>query len=269
MQTTTLKRWISLAVLAYATFSASSAFAQAQGLAAVGPTDPADGYPAWYQDTTGLQLAQCLVSPSDPAPVPDPCALTGTLPNDGAPVVFPSNFPNEFFYWRGVSKINGVGAGGGGRASLILGLEGAFGGPTATVADGNGAQIVFSRLRIVANGLTPGATYSFTHPYGVTRLVADSKGQAKFTDDFGCLAAPCNFSAVLPTHNVGPFLTWDPAVPPAAPAGFIGDPNVTHAITGSPFGTNVFQVDGPNAGGAGINTISTDQFAITGKVFTP
>src|SRR5574337_1033089 len=113
MKPTTLKRWIYLAVLVYATFSASSAFAQALGLAAVGPTDPNNGYPAWYQDTKGLQLAPCLVFPNDAtAPVPDPCGLAGILPNDNAPVVFPDNFPDEFFYSFADNTIVGVGAGG-------------------------------------------------------------------------------------------------------------------------------------------------------------
>src|SRR5437879_13204183 len=40
----------------------------AQGLSAVGALDPANGYPRWYMDRTGLQLGQCLdtTSPADP-----------------------------------------------------------------------------------------------------------------------------------------------------------------------------------------------------------
>src|SRR5436309_14609720 len=64
-----------------------------------------------------------------------------------------------------------------------------------------------------------------------------------------------------------PFLRWDPAVAPAAPAGFIGDPAIDHPITGSPFGNNFFQISGPNVGGAGVNLVRTNLFSLTGKIF--
>ena len=61
----TLKRWIYLAVMVSAAvvgswaLTGSWASAQdAQGLAAVGAIDPANGYPRWYMDRTGLQLGQ-------------------------------------------------------------------------------------------------------------------------------------------------------------------------------------------------------------------
>lgn len=271
---TMLKWWISVAVLVCVAVSAGPALAQtaqAQGLAAVGPTNPANGFATWYQDRQGLTLEQCLVSPNDPAAPGDPCALAGTLPaGDASSVVFPSNFPDEFFWWSASAVITPVGAGGAGKATLVHALEGAFGGATGTPADGDGAQIVFARFRIrVTGGLTPGATYTVTHPYGVNTFVASDTGTINFTDDFGCAGTPpaCDFASVLPTSNVGPFLRWDPAVPPAAPAGFIGDPNVDHAITGSPFGTNVFRIEGPNIGGTGINVVETNQFGLLGKLF--
>src|SRR5215470_106944 len=65
----------------------------AQGLAAVGAADPANGYPKWYIDRNGLQLAPCLDNDAN-----DSCGLAGTLPNNAAPVSFPNNFPDEFFY---------------------------------------------------------------------------------------------------------------------------------------------------------------------------
>src|SRR5215213_4984520 len=36
-----------------------------------------------------------------------------------------------------------------------------------------------------------------------------------------------------------------------------------------PDGTDFFRVEGPNAGGAGINMIRTDPFAVQGKLFHP
>jgi hypothetical protein len=86
------------------------------------------------------------------------------------------------------------------------------------------------------------------------------------TEDIGCGNAPCDFRASL-EGKISRFLKWDPAINPQAPAGYLGDPNVTHAITGSPFGTNIFKVDGPNVGGPGINSVQTNQFTLAGKLF--
>jgi hypothetical protein len=63
--------------------------------------------------------------------------------------------------------------------------------------------------------------------------------------------------------KISRFLRWDTG----APAGYLGNPNVLHAITGSPFATNYFKVDGPNVGGAGINSIQTNLFTVSGKLF--
>src|SRR5262249_57656500 len=71
----------------------------------------------------------------------------------------------------------------------------------------------------------------------------------------------CDFGLVLPSTNVGPFLKWD-ATAPAPPAGFIGDGQTPHKITGSPFGNNLARLDGPNAGGRNRNTIQTDLFTV-------
>src|ERR1043166_9373439 len=119
---------ILLVVIACMVFTGALASAQqASGLSAVGAADPANGYPKWYMDGNGLQLAQCLDTT-----VADPCGLVaaGAIPNPGAAISFPGNFPNEFFYWRMTAKITGVGAGRAGTALLANALEGAFGGAT-------------------------------------------------------------------------------------------------------------------------------------------
>ena len=255
-----LKWWISLTVVACVMLTASLASAQqASGLTAVGAPDPANGYPKWYMDGNGLQLGQCLVTPAD-----DPCALAGTFPNPAAPIVFPTNFPDEFFYMRATARIDGIG--GVGRADLGYALEGAFGGATGTAADGAGAQIVFARFRLrVTAGLVPGATYTMTAPYGTQSFVATATGTINFTSDQGCLAPPCNFASLLTNTNVGPFVRWDATSAP--PAGFIGQPAIAHGITGSPFGTNFFRLSGPNVGGPGVNVLETNLFNITGRIF--
>ena len=263
-----LKWWLSLAVIACITLTGGLASAQnAQGLAAVGAIDPANGFPRWYMDKNGLQLGQCLDTS-----VIDPCAVIPELPDPTQPVIFNTNFPPEFFYWRAVAEIDNIG-GVGGRGLLVLSVQGVFAGPTETAADGNGFQAVFARyrVRVRPNGLVPGATYTVTAPFGVRSFVADAVGVINFTDDQGCpLGAPlpCDFASVVPTTNAGPFLTWDPATPPPAPAGFIGNANIPHAITGSPFGTNFFRIEGPNVGGPGVNSVQTNIFSIViGKIY--
>ena len=63
----------------------------------------------------------------------------------------------------------------------------------------------------------------------------------------------------LSTH-----LSWDPAVLPAAPACYLGDPATLHTIVGSPLGTNLFRLSGP-----GVGTIETDLFTLEGRLFSP
>src|SRR2546426_12253585 len=92
-----LKWCISLAVVACVIFAAGGAFAQnAQGLAAVGAIDPANGDPRWDLDRNGLQLGQCL----DAANPADPCVLAGTFPDSGEPDSFPANIPGGIFLFR-------------------------------------------------------------------------------------------------------------------------------------------------------------------------
>src|SRR5438093_2685521 len=269
-----LKRWIYLAVIVSAAvvgswaLTGSLASAQnAQGLAAVGAIDPNNGFPRWYMDKNGLQLGQCL----DTSAI-DPCAVLAELPDPTQPVVFNTNFPPEFFYWRAVAEIPNIG-GVGGRGLLVLSVQGVFAGPTETAADGNGFRAVFARylVRVRPNVLFPGSTYIVTAPFGVGSFVADGAGTINFTDDQGCpLGAPlpCNFASVVPTTNAGPFLPWDPAAALPAPTGFIGNGNIPHTITGSPFGTNFFRIEGPNVGGPGVNSVETNIFSIViGKIY--
>jgi hypothetical protein len=239
-------------------------YAQGTGLSTVGAVNPAHGFPQHYQDRSGVALEPCIVSPNDPTnPVVDPCILAGSLPaGDASEIVFPTNFPDEIFYNLTSSVISGIGGVARNRAVLTMALEGAF----ATGAVAEGQQIVFARFRLRVEGVTPGETYVLTYPYGVKSFQADPTGVINFTDDQGCLAAGCAFDSVLTSTNIGPFLQWDPAES-APPTGYVGDPNITHTVLGSPFNTNIFRLQGPNVGGAGIDVIETDQFAVMGKLY--
>ena len=219
------------------------------GLAAVGPIDPANGFPQWYEDSNGVRLGQCL-DPQNPlcGPVAD------EMPDAGSAVDFPANFPGEFFWWSAEAGATGPG---GERLLLVLAMEGAFGGLAEAVEEGN--QISFGRLRIRLRDVTPGAEFTATHPYGKTVLVADERGRARITEDIGCEATPCDFSLAL-TSGIGPFLT---CVDPAPPAGSVGLGLAECAVTGSPNGDNFFRVKGP-----GLD-FETDSFTVTGMLFDP
>jgi hypothetical protein len=221
-------------------------------LAALGAVNAATGFPLWYQDTNGMQLAECNDAP---CPIPRPDLTT--------PAATPANIGDENFFYAADTDIT---LGNGASVLLVEALEGAF---IPTVADGN--QIVFQRIRIRGkSAFTPGAAYTFTYPFGTRTITADATGTINDTQDSGCLTPPCG--AAFGTALTGPisvFPTWDPAVAPAAPAGFIGDYATPHAITGAVGGINFFRIDGPNVGGVGVNTIQTNLFQVAGKFAFP
>src|SRR5262245_1892136 len=220
--------------------------------AGIGPVNPANGYPRYYVDASGLALGPCL------DPTTGLCVVAAAdLPNPAAPVSFPGNFFDEWFYWLANAKMP-VGATG--LGTLVMAVEGSF--LNGAVVPGD--QIVFSRLRVRVSGLVPNNTYVVTHPYGVDTLVADGLGVINETTDSIGLAATGFNGPTAATSRIGPrFLTWDPATAPAAPAGFVGDPAVDHTITGSPCGTNFFRVTGPGLPPGGA---TTNLFTVQGKI---
>jgi hypothetical protein len=222
------------------------------GLKQVGPIDETNGFPLWYKDTSGQRLELCLK-------VDDPNCIMGDLPNPGQPLSFPDNFPDEAFWAVADAALATNGTGG--KANLVTALEAAF---AADVADGQ--QISFGRVRIRAEVGVDGATYKVTHPFGVDTIVAET-GAVKglnVTEDIGDLAGGSTFEQALGSRPA-PFLKWDPAVAPAAPAGYLGDPAVDHTVTGSPYDTNLFRIEGP----AGSFPGSPDQCANAGLGDSP
>ena len=234
-------RWtgsLAIAVLVVLTQLGSVAHAQpcTVPLVASGPVDPANGFPLYYLDSNNLGLAPCLDFVCDPAlPVPNP----------NLPISFPDNFPDEFFYQRAIANMTGPG----GQTFLLnLALEGSFlnGVPV------NGDQMVFTRLRVRATGLTPGAVYTVTHPFGVETLRADGVPPVviNFTRDTGNI--PLAFTVAL-NGDVGPFLSFLAGASPPPP-GTIGNPAANQTVTGSACGTNIFRVEGPGLPAGGVQT---------------
>ena len=160
------------------------------GLALFGPLDPVDQFPIYYQDRLGMRLQLCR----------NPAFCLFALPNPAAPMVFPTNYALEQFYFH-------VGTTGTGAPGALMvyqhALEGTFLNGTVTPGD----QVVFSRFRIRMTGLTNGASYTITHPYGTVTYIAGVNGRApneiNVTVDVG--ATPLAFNLAL-AGNVGPFL---------------------------------------------------------------
>jgi hypothetical protein len=194
-------------------------------LSFVGPLDPANGFPRWYKDSNGLRLTLCLDQNTFCLPLED-------VDPDQA-VSFPDNFPGEAFWWTADAAADV----GDGEVQLVLALEAAFAGEAPV----EGERISFARVRIRARGI-PLGTYRITHPYGqeIFEATGTTGRQINMTDDVGIEIE--RFNGAL-SGAIGPFLVWDPSVAPFAPVGFVGDPNVEHAVIGSPFGTNFLRVE--------------------------
>jgi hypothetical protein len=241
----------------------------------VGKVDPVHGYPRWYQDETGLRLGLCME-------VDDPLCLADPLPDPSKPSsVETGNLPEEAFWWVAETGIDGIkvkGAPERGSALLVLAMEAAW--LNEEVVDGD--QVAFARIRMRLDGLEPNTEYSIVHPFGTAVLMTDEEGEAReatdligddpagVSSDIGCAAAGkngCNFTKAAQKGGIGPFLTWDTfGLGPkkgGPPKGHIGDPAVEHAVTGSPFDTNFFEVSGPGL----AQPASTDQFVVMGKIF--
>lgn len=245
-----------------------SAFAQ---LAAVdpGPYTFATGkFPMWYEDNNQLKLELCQSrATSSRVPTTTPpsfmCILAAEpgVYDDAQPMVFPDNWPGEAFWFAAETAIPQVGNSGYELEVYVAAVEAAFGAETPV----DGDQVSFARIRLRVSVPTPGI-YTITHPYGVETINVTTTGRRaiNMTRDIG-IGAPGNFSGVL-NGNVGPFLRSvnGPYTEMNPDTGtvetFVGDPNLTEQVTGSPNNTNFVRIQGP------AGTIETNLFTVSGKV---
>jgi Big-like domain-containing protein len=164
----------------------------------VGPVDPANGYPLWYQDTTGLTLNFC--SPTNLVELNSAWCLI--LPPATAPETFPAPFFNEHFYWAAGATVPTGATRAAATALLTLSVEAAFlSGPVIP-----GDQMTFGRMRIVIPNIPQSGTYTIYHPFGVWVFPGLIAGQKLFyTEDVGPACARGVFDCALATP-IGPFL---------------------------------------------------------------
>lgn len=236
-----------------------------------GPYQPANGgFASWYQDTHGRTLDLCLTkavssraagAPGAPAYM---CLLNPTpgVFDDTKPIVFPTNFPDEAFWFTADSAI--VDAARGIDLTYVSAVEAAF----AAEDPVEGDQVSFARIRIRVDVPVAG-TYVITHPYGVDVFNIDTPGRRaiNMTRDIG-IGTPKTYDGAL-KGDIGPFLRsingpyteTNPVT--GATEQFVGDPNLSEAVTGSPFNTNYVRIEGPN----GLD-LRTEAFAISGKLST-
>ena len=203
-------------------------------LSAVGPVDET-GFPSYYQDANGVQLKLCVDS--------DFCLGGNPLPDPEAPAsVATGNFPDEAFYHvtRAETDLNS-----GGRIRWRAVLEGAF--ANEAVVDGD--QMTFARVQVTGakvnlSAYPAGTQFRFETPYGNLTAAVSARGtldRTRSESDPG--DATNGFAAPVTETQTGygpTFVRWDPAVAPAAPAGFLGDGVRFHRIIGGP-ARNTFQ----------------------------
>nr|WP_314644206.1 Ig-like domain-containing protein [uncultured Pseudomonas sp.] len=245
-----------------------SAFAQ---LAAVdpGPYTFATGkFPMWYQDNNLLSMELCqsrAVSSRVGTTVPPAymCILLAEpgIYDDAQPMIFPDNWPPEAFWFLAETAIPQIGNSGYELDAYVAGIEAAFGGGNPL----DGDQVAFARIRVRVSVPTAGV-YTITHPYGVETVNVTTPGRRaiNITRDIG-IGAPGNFSGTL-NGNIGPFLRsvngpYTEVNPDTgAIETYVGDPNLTEQVTGSPNDTNFVRITGP------AGTIQTNLFNLSGKV---
>ncbi|MGE5325241.1 MAG: cadherin-like domain-containing protein [Actinomycetota bacterium] len=205
--------WAGLAVLLVVCIAAPKASGQ---LARVGPIQSGNGFPSWYQDTTGLAMDFCLPLTQAELNAGWCLILPASVPNGTAPEVFPGNFSIENFYASASSGVRQVTVPGFPSTVVVLltmDLEASFANGFNVVP---GDQITFARTRIKISPVPFDGTYTVYTPVGKFVFPDQVAGQKRgifFTEDIG-LGSVGNFNAAL-GGRMGPFLL--PSTSPGGP----------------------------------------------------
>ena len=196
------------------------------------------GMPAWYQDQSGVAVDACFDIIN--------CGLVGFLPNNALPLAFPTNFPDEAFYFLSQADITMTG---GATASIIMALEYTFVNPvsgalTGPVATPTALSAPFQRLRVIetipgGGGVLPpaaaGGNFTVVTPWGDTVIFAaadarcaNSGGDTKctMTQDIpgpGGLPPSAFFAQALAANVPGSIDRFIRSTVPPPPVGFLGN----------------------------------------------
>ena len=157
-------------------------FAQPAGadLTAAGGVNEVTGFPFWFQDQAGVQLALCDIVGTEAEAPPCP-GLELINPANG----FVAGNIEEAIYYGATSVIDGPDAA---RLLFILLVEAAGGGIVGGETVTNG---ILWRLRNV-----PAGTYRIEHPFGaIDNLVPDGLGEIR--GEIAILGAPPEFAGTL------------------------------------------------------------------------
>lgn len=228
-------------------------------LSGQGLIHPVNHFPTWFSDTNGVTLQLCL----DGDGLTGPCLFDEPVPGNAFSQV--TGFGPEAFWWSADSIIDlPSGAG----AVLVLALEAAYN--TEDPVDGD--QFAFGRVRIRIDTPVAGQ-YKVWHPFldeanGCAPEVFDAEAGVRAINVTRDVGGNAPFDTML-KGEVGPFLVWDPAVAPAAPAGYVGNPQVEHPVVGGHCGINYFRIEGPEAAdlGGGSNIVQNNLFSVQGKIY--
>jgi hypothetical protein len=195
-------------------------------------------------------MGLCVADPACPAAPPE---LGPVAPND------------EAFYSMASAELTGPG---GQEIGISFDVEAAYLSPTE--------PITFGRIQVSLDHVQPNGVYTVEHPYGTDTWTAEPDGTllggnraAQRIETNGQFADTLN-------SPIGPILRWDPAVPPLADPGYIGDGTTPHKVVGGS-ARNFVRVSGPGlpplvtdpVTGAVTGGVTTDLFIIEGRLFDP
>lgn len=223
---------------------------------------PINHFPTWFSDANGVTLQLCL----DGDGATGLCFFDPVVP--GNPTSQATGFGAEAFWWSADASLDLTG---GGRAILVLALEAAYGAGDPAPND----QFAFGHIRIRVD-IPADGEYKIWHPFlnettGCPAEVYNATAGNRSINITRDIGGGAPFETML-NGEVGPFLVWDPAIPPAAPAGFVGDPNIDHEVSGGHCNINYFRIEGPagvDLDGNGNNFVQTNLFSVQGKIFDP
>lgn len=221
---------------------------------------PVNHFPTWFSDANGVTLQMCL----DGDGATGLCFFDPVIPGNATSAA--TGFGAEAFWW---SADAGLDLAGGGRALLVLALEAAY-------ANGDPApndQFAFGRVRLRID-IPADGEYKIWHPFlneanGCQPEVYNATAGIRSINVTRDIGGGAPFETML-AGEVGPFLTWDPLIPPAAPAGYVGDPAIEHEVVGGHCTINYFRIEAPTGvdlDGNGNNFVQTNLFSVQGKIF--